>query len=203
MSPLAHIFILSILAQRTSWCPGRIPYVLTLHARGDIFVASLPDSLYDTIASVIAAERDHEIEEQRATTLSQEELFTRIRQALCRGQKIMNDYGNVTPGSGNVFADLGLPNPDEHAVKATIALSIAEMIKERGLTKKQAGEILGLPQSLVSNLVRGNLEKFTIDRLMRYMRKLDYDVTISSKPKPQSRNEAILNVKGTPVLAQV
>lgn len=115
----------------------------------------------------------------------------------------MNINGNVTPGSGNVFADLGLPNPDEHAVKATIALSIAEMIKERGLTKKQAGEILGLPQSLVSNLVRGNLGKFTIDRLMRYMRKLDYDVTISFKPKPQSRNEAILNVKGTPVLAQV
>ena len=107
----------------------------------------------------------------------------------------------VTPSSGNVFADLNLPNPEERLVKATIALSIGELIEKRGLTQEEAGAILGLPQSSVSNLVRGKLGKFTIDRLLRYMRKLDYDVTISFKLKPKSREEATINVKGTPLPA--
>lgn len=105
----------------------------------------------------------------------------------------------VTLSSGNVFADLNLPNPEERLVKATIALSIGELIEKRGLTQEEAGAILGLPQPSVSNLVRGKLEKFTIDRLLRYMRKLDYDVTISFKPKPKSRNEATIHVKGAPL----
>ncbi len=107
----------------------------------------------------------------------------------------------VTPSSGNVFADLNLPNPEERLVQATIALSIGGLIEKRGLTQAEAGAILGLPQSSVSNLVRGKLEKFTIDRLLRSMRKLDYDVTISFKPKPKSRDEAPIHVKGIPLSA--
>lgn len=102
----------------------------------------------------------------------------------------------VTPSSGNVFADLNLPNPEERLVKATIAIAIGGLIEKRGLTQEEAGTILGLPQSSVSNLVRGRLEKFTIDRLLRYMRKLDYDVTISFSPKPKSRDEATIHVEG-------
>ena len=79
----------------------------------------------------------------------------------------------VTTSSGNVFADLNLPYPEERLAKATIALSIGELIEKRSLTQEEAGTILGLPQPSVSNLVRGKLEKFTIDRLLRYMRKLD------------------------------
>jgi len=107
----------------------------------------------------------------------------------------------ITPSSGNVFADLGLPNPEERLVKATIAIAIGELIEKRNLSQTEAGTILGLPQSSVSNLVRGKLEKFTIDRLLRYMRKLDYDVTISFKLKPKSRDEATIHVKGVPVPA--
>ncbi len=105
----------------------------------------------------------------------------------------------VTPSSGNVFADLNLPNPEERLVKATIALSIGELIEKRGLTQQEAGTLLGLPQSSVSNLVRGKLEKSSMDRLLRYMRKLDYDVTISFKLRPKSRDEATMTVKGTPL----
>ena len=86
-------------------------------------------------------------------------------------------------------------------MKATIALSIGELIEKRGLTQEEAGTILGLSQLSVSNLVRGKLDKFTIDRLLRYMRKLDYDVTISFKPKPKSREEATIHVKGAPLPA--
>ena len=111
----------------------------------------------------------------------------------------MSTDTKVTSSSGNVFADLNLPNPEERLVKATIALSIGELIEKRGLTQAEAGAVLGLPQSSVSNLVRGKLEKFTLDRLLRYMRKLDYDVTISFKPKPGV--EATINVKGAPLSA--
>ena len=107
----------------------------------------------------------------------------------------------VTPSSGNVFADLNLPNPEERLVKATIALSIGELIQKRGLTQQEAGTLLGLPQSSVSNLVRGKLEKFSMDRLLRYMRKLEYDVTISFKLKPKSRDEATMTIKGHPLSA--
>ncbi len=102
----------------------------------------------------------------------------------------------VEASSGNVFADLGLPNPEEHLIKATIALAISQAIEKRGLTQEQAGQILGLAQPKVSDMIRGRLDKFTIDRLMRYMRKLDYDVTISFKQKPKFREVATINVTG-------
>ena len=107
----------------------------------------------------------------------------------------------VERSSGNVFADLGLPNPEEHLVKATIALAIARTIRERGLTQEQAGKILDLAQPKISNLVRGELDKFTIDRLLRYLRKLDYDVTIRFQPKPTSRKAAVIQVEETSVSA--
>lgn len=100
----------------------------------------------------------------------------------------------ITPSSGNVFADLGLPNPEEHRAKAALALSIGEMIEARGFTQAEAAKVLGLSQPGVSNLVRGKLDRFTLDRLMRYLRKLDYDVTISFQPKPGNRKRATIRV---------
>ena len=99
-----------------------------------------------------------------------------------------------------MFADLGLPHRGV-LVKATIALAIARTIRERGLTQEQAGAILSLTQPKVSDLVRGHLEKFTIDRLMRYLCKLDYDVTIRFQPKPKSRGEATIHVEGVALSA--
>lgn len=101
----------------------------------------------------------------------------------------------VEHSSGNVFADLGLPNPEEYRVKAALALAIARTIRERGLTQEEAGDILGLAQPKVSDLMRGLLDKFTIDRLLRYLRTLDYDVTISLQPKPKSRAQAVIHVE--------
>ena len=102
----------------------------------------------------------------------------------------------VERSSGNVFVDLSLPNPEEHLVEASIARAIARTIREPGLTQEQAGAILGLAQPKVSNLVPGDLDKFTIDRLMRYMRKLDYDVTIRFNPK--SREQATIRFESAP-----
>ena len=64
----------------------------------------------------------------------------------------MSDDIQVEHSSGNVFADLGLPNPEEHLVKATIALAIAKTIRERERTQAQAGKILGRSHAALSPL---------------------------------------------------
>ncbi len=107
----------------------------------------------------------------------------------------MSDKTNIERSSGNVFADIGLPNADEHLAKANIALTIAETIRVRGLTQKEAGKILQLPQPKVSDLVRGKLDKFTTDRLLRYATKLNYNVIITLQPKRKRQQEATIRVK--------
>jgi predicted XRE-type DNA-binding protein len=94
----------------------------------------------------------------------------------------------VEIGSGNVFADLEFANPDEEAVKARIVRKIQKVMDERGLTQKQAGEIIGLPQSKVSTLLRGKWDSdYTVDRLTRYLNKLGVSVTYSFKDQPDWR----------------
>lgn len=86
-------------------------------------------------------------------------------------------------GSGNVFADLGLPNPDEALAKAGLAQAIADTIQRRGLTQDEAAEIMGLDQPKVSAIVRGRLTGFTQDRLTRCILALGNDVEITIRPR--------------------
>jgi len=88
---------------------------------------------------------------------------------------------NVTPSSGNVFKDLGLPNPEEAIVKARFAYIISMVIKHRELTQAEAAAILGIDQPKVSNLVRGKLKGFSIERLVKYALALGNDVEIVVK----------------------
>jgi predicted XRE-type DNA-binding protein len=90
----------------------------------------------------------------------------------------------ITIGSGNVFADLGLPNPEEMLVKAQLAKQIYICITERKLTQAEAATILGIDQPKVSNLINGKLAAFSIDRLFRFLTALDLNVEISIKSKP-------------------
>ncbi len=89
----------------------------------------------------------------------------------------------ITPSDGNIFADLGLSHPEEALAKAQLALRIATIIKKRGLSQKQAAQILGTPQSKVSYIITGQLSGFTIDRLMRYLTALDAEVEIIVRDK--------------------
>jgi predicted XRE-type DNA-binding protein len=82
-------------------------------------------------------------------------------------------------GSGNVFADLGLPNPEEALAKAGLAQAIADTIDRRGLTQEDAARIMGLDQPKVSAIVRGRLTGFTQDRLTRCVLALGNDVEIT------------------------
>jgi predicted XRE-type DNA-binding protein len=98
-----------------------------------------------------------------------------------------NTRSRVTRGSGNVFADLGLSNPEERLTKAELARQIAILIADAGLTQSQAAARLGIDQPKISSLVRGRLEQFSIDRLLRFLNLLDRDVLIQIRPMAGKR----------------
>lgn len=85
----------------------------------------------------------------------------------------------VEKGSGNVFADLGLPNAEREQLKARLTLEIYRLIKERGLTQAKAGEILGIKQPHVSALMRNRSGTFSVERLMEFLTALGQDVQIT------------------------
>jgi predicted XRE-type DNA-binding protein len=89
-------------------------------------------------------------------------------------------------GSGNVFADLGLPDPEEALAKAGLAQAIAETVERRGLTQEEAARIMGLDQPKVSAIVRGRLRGFTQDRLTRCVLSLGNDVEITIRSRAAS-----------------
>jgi predicted XRE-type DNA-binding protein len=93
----------------------------------------------------------------------------------------------VTKGSGNVFRDLGLPNADLLQAKADLVHRISVLIEKRGLTQMQSAEVLGITQPKVSALLRGRLDGFSMDRLVRFLNSLDQDVRISVRPKMKAR----------------
>jgi predicted XRE-type DNA-binding protein len=97
---------------------------------------------------------------------------------------------HVTKGSGNVFADLGVKNPEEALVKARLAQVISESIKARGMTQIEAAELLGIDQPKVSRLVRGQLAGFSIDRLFRLVTLLGSDIEITVIERTRKRRSA-------------
>ncbi len=80
--------------------------------------------------------------------------------------------------TGNVFEDLGFENPDEKMVKAEPSIPIRRIVEQRGLKQKQVGELLGISQPEVSNIVRGAVDRFTIDRLFRFLTALGQNVQV-------------------------
>ena len=93
----------------------------------------------------------------------------------------------VKRGSGNVFADLGFEHPEEELLKAQLVREIRDILKRRRLTQTKAAERLGLAQPDVSALVTGRVHRFSLERLLRCVRRLDQDVTIVVRPKPRQR----------------
>lgn len=100
-------------------------------------------------------------------------------------------------GSGNIFADIGLPKPEEALAKAKLAEAIAETIGRRRLTQDEAARILGVDQPKVSKIVNGRLDGFTQDRLMRYLRALGHDVEITVRQPAAYEEEGQLTVTVT------
>jgi len=96
--------------------------------------------------------------------------------------------------SGNVFADLGLPKPDDLLAKADLAAKIIQEIDRRRLTQSQAAARLKIDQPKISALKQGKLAGFSIERLMRFLLLLGRDIEINVREKPRSRSVARLRV---------
>ena len=99
----------------------------------------------------------------------------------------------VVRGSGNVFADLGLPEAKELHTKLRLAYAINEIVDGRRLTQARAAEVLGVPQPKISSLKNYKLEGFSVERLMTFLTSLDRDVEISIR-KRTSRTPAKITV---------
>jgi predicted XRE-type DNA-binding protein len=97
-------------------------------------------------------------------------------------------------GSNNVFADLGLPNAEEHLLKAQLVHKISTIMKERGLTQAEAAQILGVKQPDVSNLLRGQFRLVSVEKLLRYLVALGQDIEIVVKPHQDAGQSPQLTV---------
>ena len=100
----------------------------------------------------------------------------------------------VTPGSGNVFADLGFAEPAEELARAKLASRIRQIIEERRLTQIGAARLMGIDQPKVSALINGRLANFSSDRLMRLLTILGQDVDIVLRHAPRRRERGRVRV---------
>jgi len=100
----------------------------------------------------------------------------------------------VEEGSENVFADIGVREPEESLLRAKLAKQIAEIIERRDLNQTEVARILNVDQPKVSKLVRGRISGFTSDRLFRFLSALGHDVKIEVKAKQADRRRGKLVV---------
>jgi len=102
--------------------------------------------------------------------------------------------GAVTPGSGNVFADLGFPDAAERQAKLRLAYALNQVLDERKLSQADAAKVLGVTQPKVSALRHYKLAGFSVERLMNLLTALDQDVEIVVRQKPRSKRAARISV---------
>jgi predicted XRE-type DNA-binding protein len=106
----------------------------------------------------------------------------------------MNQDFEREESSGNVFADLNIPQPEETLAKAKLAHRICTIIEERGLTQTQAADILDVGQPKISALMHGHLDGFSTDRLFRFLNAFHQDIEITIKPHPNPHEQAEIRV---------
>jgi predicted XRE-type DNA-binding protein len=101
---------------------------------------------------------------------------------------------NAFAGSQNVFKDIGLPNAEEHLVKAQLVFKIDAIMRYRGLKQVEAADLFGVKQPDVSKMLRGEFRQFSVERLLRFLVALDQDVEIVVKPHRGRNNAPALHV---------
>jgi predicted XRE-type DNA-binding protein len=97
-------------------------------------------------------------------------------------KKARSRVSRVTEGSGNVFAELGLPSPEQELLKARLTLQIYAILKDSGMTQVEIAKILGVQQPQVSLLMRNRAGNFSVGRLMEFLTALRQDVEITVRP---------------------
>jgi predicted XRE-type DNA-binding protein len=97
-------------------------------------------------------------------------------------------------GSRNVFKDIGVPNPEEHLVKAQFVFKIDTIMKGRRLRQIDAADLLAIRPPDISKMLRGELRQFSVERLLRFLVALNQDVEITVKPHTNKNNAPALHV---------
>jgi predicted XRE-type DNA-binding protein len=87
-------------------------------------------------------------------------------------------HSEIEIGSGNIFADLGLDNADELSIRACLGVQVMKILRERHYSQKEAAEILGVKQPEISALMRAKFSRFSQERLIGFLNKLNQKVTI-------------------------
>lgn len=91
--------------------------------------------------------------------------------------------GAVETGSGNVFADLGLPDPDDRRLRVQLATRLNDLLELEGMTQAAAAKRLGISQPHVSELKNYKLSRFSSERLLHFITLMDRDVEIFIRPR--------------------
>jgi predicted XRE-type DNA-binding protein len=97
----------------------------------------------------------------------------------------MSNKKRYETGSRNVFKDIGVPNAEEHLVKAQLVFKIDTIMKGRGLKQVEAADLFGVRQPDVSKMLRGDFRQFSVERLLRFLVALDQDVKDRRKAAPR------------------
>jgi predicted XRE-type DNA-binding protein len=97
-------------------------------------------------------------------------------------------------GSGNVFADLGLPDAEKLKIKSGLVFEIAKAIRRLEPTQEQAARRMGIPQPKVSGLLRGDFANLSERKLMDCLTRLGYDIEITVKRAAAETGHLVLAV---------
>jgi predicted XRE-type DNA-binding protein len=92
----------------------------------------------------------------------------------------------VEVSSGNVFADLGLPDAEQLKIKSGLAIEITRAIRRLGLTQQEAARQMGITQPKISGLMRGDFSNLSETKLMECLNRLGYDIEIKLRPTTES-----------------
>ena len=95
----------------------------------------------------------------------------------------MNATDDITRGTGNLFADVNLPDAAERQTKTRLALAVNELLKARKLKQREIADLLHVPQPKVSALKHYRLDQFSVERLMEFLTALNQDVEIMIRPR--------------------
>ena len=97
-------------------------------------------------------------------------------------------------GGANVFEDIGVPNAEEHLIKAKLVFKIQTIMQHRRLKQTEAAKLFGVRQPDISKMLRGEFRQFSVERLLRFLVALNQDVEIVIKPHRDRRNAPALHV---------
>ena len=100
----------------------------------------------------------------------------------------------VQRSSGNVFADLGLPDADRLKVKSGLVFEITQAVRKLGLTQEEAARRMGITQPKVSGMMRGDFSNLSERKLMDCLNRLGYDIEIKVKPAAEPVGHLVLAV---------